>query len=302
MGMLLVGAPANAGAREILMRVGDVDVPAGIVLHGDAVAIAGTLDVEGTVEGDAVAVGGDVVVGGQVGGAVRAVGGNVFLRSTAVVEGPATAWGGRVHVEPGAALGGRLPAPRPPGGPFGREAPFPGLWWWVWPHGLVVALGVVRWLALLTVLGGFVLSAWLMAVLFPGPLGHLTHVLERSPGVAFGMGLLGWALLGPVAAVLILSVVGLGLLVLLPAALVVALLFGVGAVAVAVGRRIREAGLPTEALVGSVVLAMAFAVPRLGWIVVAAVNTWGLGVVLLAAAERARRVPPPPVAAPPPPG
>src|SRR5579875_2522723 len=53
--------------------------------------------------------------------------------------------------------------------------------------------------------------------------------------------------------------------------------------------------------VGSVVLAVAFAIPHLGWVVAFAVTTWGLGTVLLAVVEHVRRIPPPPSGAPTPP-
>lgn len=289
---VVAGRSAPAWATEFLLRVGDITIPEGVVLRGDAIALGGTLDVEGTVSGNAMAVGGDVIVGGRVRGSVRAVGGDVTLRSTAVVGGRAVAWGGRVRVEPGATLGG---------GEWRPGLFFPGVWWWAWPHGLVVFLGVVRWLALLTLLGGFIVGAWVVAVLFPGVLARLAGVLERAPAGTFGLGLLGWMLLGPLAAVLVLSVIGAGLVVLLPVALAIALLFGAGAVAVSVGRRLHEASLPKEALVGSVVLAVAFAIPHLGWVVAFAVTTWGLGTVLLAVVEHVRRIPPPPSGAPTPP-
>ncbi len=318
--LLAPGSASGARAAELLLRVGDLAVPAGTAVHGDAVAVGGTLDVEGAVDGNAVALGGSIRVAGRVAGSVHAVGGSVLLRPTAVVGGTATAWPGPVRIEPGASVGGAHPAPAPappqapappiplpgPRVPFPAPGsqPFPGppfQWWWG-PGTLAViaTLHLLYWLAVLVALLGFVGLTWLTAVLFPGVLADLAALLERAPGPALGVGLLGWVLLWPAIVVLAVTVVGLLLAVLIPAIVLVMLQFGIAAVALLVGRRVRPSRMGREVVVGAVVLAIAFAIPHLGALLVFAAATWGWGAVLLALLDRGRmrRVPPPAPPAP----
>src|SRR5207302_6439846 len=139
---VLFGSATPSGAAEFLLRAGDLEVPAGTVVHGSAISVGGAVSIAGTVEGDAVAIGGGVEVTGRVEGSAHAVGGNVILRSTAVVDRGASAVGGTVYSEPGASVGGAraqpyLPPPGPPSH-WGGAMPFP----WVhhfpvesWPWG-----------------------------------------------------------------------------------------------------------------------------------------------------------------------
>src|SRR5437879_4282047 len=113
--VLVFGHPTAAAAAEFLLRVGDIQVPAGTAVHGAAIAVGGTVYVDGIVEGDAIALGGDVDVRGHVAGSARADGGSVILHSTAVVDGEAAAFGGTVVREAGARVGGRRSEPAPPG-------------------------------------------------------------------------------------------------------------------------------------------------------------------------------------------
>jgi hypothetical protein len=258
------------------------------VVQGDAIAVGGGLNVEGTVDGNAVAIGGDVRVSGKVTGSVRAVGGNALPYATAVVGGTAAAWGGKVRIAPGALVGGMNQRPSPPGP---HIFPRPQLlWWWVWPSVLaaLAALKVLYWLIALVFLAGFIGSVWLMAVLFPGVITSLVSALERAPLAAFGVGLLAWAFLVPLVVFLAISLVGLTLVFLIPVTVFVMVQFGTTAVALFVGRRIHQSGIGLETFIGAVILAVVFALPHLGWFLMFAVITWGLGVVVLSLVERGR--------------
>jgi hypothetical protein len=299
------GSITPSSARELLLKVGDLQVPAGTAVYGDAIAVGGTAYVDGTVEGDAVAVAGSVEVRGRVGGSVRAAGGNVVLHSTAIIGGEATAVGGTVQREPGASVGGRRSTPSPPPLGFpplpfpfppGNGGPFPPGPWWLpgLVAGVLLILKSLFWLVHLVLLVTFVGTAWLVAVLFPRALTRLGAVLERDPGMALAAGLLGWPLAVIIAVVLVVSVVGLTLVLLVPVALLAAVQFGMTAVALIVGRRIRPSGPVQEVIIGAVILAIVFSVPGLGGLVGLAVATWGLGaVILLLVEERRFRQPPP---------
>ena len=302
---LINGSVTPSSAKELLLKVGDLQVPAGTAVYGDAVAVGGTAYVDGTVEGDAVAIGGTVEVRGHVIGSVRAAGGNVVLYSTAIVGGEATAVGGTVWREPGASIGGRRSMPSPPPfppvpGPIppGSETVPPAAWWL--PGMFAAAFLMLKslfWLMHLVLAILFVGSAWLLAAVFPSALTRLGGVLERDPVLALGAGVLGWPLAVVVTVVLIVSIVGLTLVLLVPIVLFTAVQFGATAVALLVGRRIRPSGPVSEVIIGAVLLAIGFSIPGLGGLIGLAVATWGLGaVLLLLVGERRFRQPPAPQA------
>lgn len=310
----LLAGSRPAGAAELLLRVGDLQVPAGTIVRGDAIAVGGTATIDGTVEGDAAALGGSVEVTGHIEGSVRALGGNVILHSGAVVDGQARAIGGTVEQEPGASVGGAQPQagplpqlpPLPSPGP--RAFPLPPPWvhpfpapgpWSPWPWGSagsILALKSFLSLLYLGALATFVGSAWLVAILFPGLTARLAKVMERDPLGTFGIGLLGWPIAAMLALILVISVIGLTVAFLVPVAVLVALQLGTTAVALLIGQRVRRSDVAHEVVIGAVILAVAFSIPRLGWLLVLAVSTWGLGSVFLAILEgrRSRSVPPPP--------
>jgi hypothetical protein len=318
---LLAIAPPPARAGELLLRIGDLEVPEGSIVQGDAIAVGGTARIDGTVEGDATVIGGTVDVGGHVTGSVRAEGGNVILRSSASVDGDVTAVGGVVWREPGARVRGHAPPPAAPPLPFPAPVPppweppvpFPGVPWWL-PGGLGVLGAVVRSIfqvAHLFARIAFIIAAWVVAVLFPLLLGRVAALLQRDPLAAFAAGLLGWPLALMVGVVLVASVVGLTLVFLLPVALTVGAQIGVTALALLIGRRIRPlAAAAPAAVLGAVILAVVFSLPGVGGLIAFIAATWGLGGVLLLLWERRLRPSPPasppggpaPPAGPEPPG
>jgi len=304
--LLLAAAAAletpAATAAELLLRAGDTVVPIGTIVYGDAIAVGGRLDVAGTVTGNAVAAGGSVHVSGHVGGNVRAIGGSAVLESTAVVGGGVYTTGGSVNIAPGAVVHRGSAAPNPL--PFSVQperpaAPSP-FWSPWWPATFLGMLSMWKLFAVLFVvasLAAFIGAAWLTAALFPGMTASVADVLERNPGGAVIAGILVWLLLGPVITLLVLSIAGILLVLVLIAALVVAIQVGISAVAVLVGHRVRPGRLAIEALVGALLLAIAFAIPHLGWLAGAAAATWGTGGVVMAIVERRRAhgtLPPPP--------
>jgi len=297
-----------AEAAELLLRVGNASVPPGTIIYGDAVVIGGTLDVGGTVTGGATAAGGSVDVRGHVGGDVRAIGGNVILESTAVVDGTVQSTGGSVRIAPGAVIrrapsGPQIPPVPIPPIPFppSLPSPSPGAPYWMPPafFGILAMWKLLAGLLLLFALFTFIGTAWLTAALFPGATAAVARTLERSPGAAGVAGVLAWFLVGPIAVLLILSVAGILLVLLLVAALLIAVQLGISAVAVLVGHRVHPGRIAVEALIGALLLAIAFAVPHLGWLAGFAATTWGTGGVVVAIMEYRRGRDPLPPAPPP---
>ena len=72
----------------------------------DAVAVGGSVEVDGEVNHDVTAIGGPVRIEGTVGGEVISVGSSVYLGPHAVVEGDVTSVGGSIEQDPGAVIHG----------------------------------------------------------------------------------------------------------------------------------------------------------------------------------------------------
>lgn len=85
--LLLIPSMAIAGVQGRVQIKGDVVVPTGEVLNGDAVAVIGNVIVDGKVNGDIVAVMGSVNVNGEVTGDVTAVGGYIIKGENGKVYG-----------------------------------------------------------------------------------------------------------------------------------------------------------------------------------------------------------------------
>jgi hypothetical protein len=255
---------------------GEVEGPAVVVRrgrYGARVRIGGPLDIRAQerVE-DAVAVFGSITVEGEVTGDVTAVLGSVTLGPRAIVRGDVTAVGGRIDAHPDArVLGGRNEvAVSWPGdwrvvqiGPDVRLRVFPDREWWA-----RAALGFtsVR-LTLLGLLG--------LAVVLVGGTTYQRARDEASstPWQALFVGLAAAILLVPavlaVCGALLVSIIGIPVLALVPVALfVLAVLWLVGFAAVVerVGGRMLPGGSPALAyLAGFVALTALVWLSRLGW-------------------------------------
>lgn len=107
--LLVLAAPATAqpGNRgEDRVGPGPIEVPRGQTVSGDVVAFGGQIRVDGRVEGDVVGLGGPATVGGTVGGDVVALGGPAVLEPGARVEGDVIAPASPARIGAGARVGG----------------------------------------------------------------------------------------------------------------------------------------------------------------------------------------------------
>jgi hypothetical protein len=210
------------------------------------VRFGGNVDVERdeVLSGDAVAIGGSVRVDGEVTGDVVAVGGTVTLGPAAVVGGDVTVVGGMLHRDPAARVSGQVHEVG--AGNFDVERfrrgrfPFGGRWSSLPPFSGLGVFAFVSTLARAVVL--IVLASLVLLVGRP----HVERVAIRAaaePLKAGLIGLLAQLLFIPVLVVtiivLVITIIGIPLLVLVPfalLALVVVLLVGFTAVSYNVGQ------------------------------------------------------------------
>lgn len=223
----------------------------------------------------AIAVGGSVTVNGRVKEDVVAVGGNVSLGETALVGGRVVAVGGKVEKAPGAIVKGEI-----------TEVSFPA---GMSMSGVLKNSGIIKALAVLSLLAfiGFLILVVVLVALFTPQLGKVSAAVEKQLIKTFFTGLLAIILFVPVIIVLAVSIVGIVLIPVWVVVFAAAGLFGYIGAAHFVGKKIFHAfkfkGKPMmlEALSGVIILCLIGLVPFLGFMVKVVIGCCGLGAVAL---------------------
>lgn len=279
----------NRAGDDSIVSIGKSDsVPAGRTAD-ELVVVMGNGTVDGEVTGDVVVIGGTLRVNGKVGGDVVNVGLGLELGPKAEIFGDVVGVGGGVDQADGAVIHGEVV---PVGFGFlpGLKGHMPA---WVslffkecilklrplsfevsWPWGVFGALFVLH---------------FLVAALLPGASRGVEKAMSERPGATALMAFL----LVPLGlfTLVLLSFTGIGPLVLIAASLV-AVLIGKVAVAQLLGRRLvallSSLRPPPLAcfLLGSLLIAMLYVTPYIGFFVWFALSLWGFSAVLIALFRR----------------
>lgn len=248
--------------------------------EGDRSALGGNLHVLSNeiVEGDAVAVGGSVKVDGQVEGDAVAVGGTVELSPGALVEGDAVAIGGRVIVPQGATVeGDRVSIAGSLGGVVAGLVSAGHEGFFAIPLAFSLFGSMVRAVALL-VLG------LLLVTFMPERMERMKAFLVKQPGRSTlgGLGLLvGFV---PLCILLGLTLIGIPLIPLAVIALFFTLAVGLSAFCTWLGYRIplfqKNKTAVGALLLGVLVLMLVDLIPILGSMVILVISFVSAGAVL----------------------
>ncbi len=264
-------------------------------LAEEAVAIGGSVRVDGEVSRDVVAIGGPARINGRVGGDVVSVGGSVYLGPNAVVEGDVSSTGGTIERSPGSQIHGSTSEVDPPwGGPWRRGW---GDGWDIDPPFGPFSLFGASMEAFGSIVGMVTLAllACLTLLIARHPLEQVDFRLRTEPLKSGLVGLAGFLASVPliivvlgivllISIVLMLLLVGCLLLLLFPffamalvLALVLALILGYSASAYRVGRWLEERygrnfGGPYVAVLVGVLLIQV-------WSVIGHLLSWGPGVL-----------------------
>jgi hypothetical protein len=278
-------------------------VAPGETVPGNAVAVMGPLTIDGTVDGNAVSVMGSGRIDGTVHGNAVVVGGTMRLGPNSRIDGNAVAVGGVLIKEPGAYVGGNLV----PIGPGTSLTPDSGPVTW-WDRGLSrgrpLAFGPHLHLLWILSLGFLVIYA-VLAMAFPAGVKKCGETLAHRPGLTFLSGVLGIIALPIMFILLLCTVVGIPIAVIvLPLAVLCAVVFGKTAIYSLVGRAIVKQPLHPAlvTILGGVIFVLFYLVPYLGLMVWAIVAFLGFSCAVATLLSPVRPVPPagvPPVAAPP---
>ena len=263
---LAIFSPGSAEARNKVRIGGDVVVE------------------EGTEVKDAVAVGGSVTVDGKVRDSAVAVGGSVILGPNAVIGKDVVSIGGAVKQAQGAKIHGDLVELNIPG--VSAIIPFfvedtPPSWFWTFK---------------ITIFLGFLAIAVLMVVVLPKPFNLISNNVQQDLGKVILWAVLGLVVLVPLAFFLVISVIGIPLIALEVFFVGIAFLVGYIAIAQLIGDKIaalmkRPAlGVIWLTVMGLLALWLIGWVPFLGSFVKAAVIVLGFGGVLTTLFTSRKRV------------
>jgi hypothetical protein len=275
----------NIDGKDIVRFGDDIIVNEGELVEGDAVAILGSLLVNGVIEGDAVAVGGGITVG-----------------PTGRIDGDGVAIGGGVSKDPGGVIGGEMVS-------IGKGGHWAGSWvnGRYIPHHRPVPWGIFsrsgRLLAWIILTFVILLLCLLVTAIARRPVENVCMRARREAFKAGLVGLAAWLLVGPIALLFIITIIGIPVgLVVIPLLFTLAALLGYTGVGMAVGERLgrgtgRSAFMSVTIgiillqalnlvagiirLPGSWLGAIGWMIAFVGWAVIFVAVTIGLGAVIL---------------------
>ena len=309
--VVISAAPAHAFENKPL---GDVVVERGQT-EPEVSTPVGDVTVNGTVEGDVRSGVGDVMVNGEVGGGIKAGSGDVEVNGpvggdidagfgdveiNAPVDGDVEVGRGDVDLGPGGFVRGGV---HYGSGEFSgnREAVEgtirAGAMGPDMDHGMdhdwggFGILDIVGWLFAATL---FVACSVLVAVIAPGPLSAAARKADESPAMSLLFGVASVPAVVVLCVVLAVSIIGIPLLLLLAPAYLALVFFGALVAAFFVGRRVVFAtgryhvGNAMAAVVGALILAVAYLIPVLGDIFLYGFALFGAGASVLALVSRRR--------------
>jgi hypothetical protein len=290
-----VSAGGNLDGRVVLGS--NFTLGSGEVLNGDLVLLGGNADLlEGSlVDGDVFVMGGNADIEGEVSGNLGIMGGQVSLGGSAVIHGDITTFGGNLNADPDAVVLGDTFSDE------GFSVPFDVPFSFNIPSVQSFRLFDSNRVTFAPILGGlwFVFRTVMLAVLavlvvliWPEPTDRMAVAAMDQALLSGGIGLLT-LVIGPLLLIMLALVT---LLILSPVSflggivLVVAIVFGLIAVGLEVGKRIAEAFKwdlhpAATAGIGSLVIGLVVGgigqIPCIGWLAGILVAALGLGGVIL---------------------
>jgi len=236
---------------------------------------------------DAVAVGGSVYVDGIVDGDAVAVGGSVHLGEEAIIHGDAVTVGGTIEEAEGSMVYGTTVDV----GSFDFTNIFEGKNFFGGYRGIP---GIPMGLKFIPLIGLFALVL-LLAVLIPTELSTVASNIKNEPIMMFLWGIFGIILIVPLAVMLAISIIGIALIPLEILAVFLATLIGYIAVAIFIGKKLLTVlnkdnpAVILSAILGVLILWLIGLIPIFGGIVKAIAVIIGFGAVIIAVAKRNKK-------------
>lgn len=288
---------AIGGSARALAKVEDDVVGIGGGAHaedevgGAVVAIGGDATANGNVSDAVVAVGGNVTVRREVGDTVVAILGDVTIGSNAIVRDDVVSVGGKVHVDPGGKVEGKITEIGI--GPL--MIPLKGMADWLKYCAVKFRLLAPKASWFWVIPGLYVLGYLLITVAFPRPVAACGREITQRPATTFLLGLLTELLVPVIVAVLAMTAVGALAVPFIYVAVFIGGLVGKAALFQFLGRQVvRLFGIqlppPVLALLlGCVMVMLLYMVPFISLLAYAVIAMWGIGAAVTASFGGARK-------------
>jgi uncharacterized RDD family membrane protein YckC len=290
--LVAIGGSARAEGKvqDAVVGIGG-DAYADDEVGGPVVAIGGNATANGSVRDAVVAIGGNAIVRGEVSDSVVAVIGDVTIGSNAIVRDEVVSVGGKVHVEPGAQVEGKVTEVGI--GPL--LIPLKGMADWLKHCAVKFRLLAPQASWFWVIPGLYLLGYLLITVAFPRPVAACTTEITQRPATTFLFGLLTELLVPLVVAVLAMTGIGAVAVPFIYVAVFVGGLVGKAALFQFLGRQIvRLFGVqvppPVLALLmGFVMVTLIYMVPFVSLLAYALIAMWGIGAAVTACFGGARK-------------
>lgn len=258
------------------------------------IRIGGDVTVEKNQQADnIIVVNGQATVNGLVEQNVVVVGGSVFLTNNAVIRGNVVCIGGVVAKSISAQVFGNITELNSSNISTAINSAIHGEWeGWSW----IVAVVSICFFLVISVF------ALLIALLIPRPIIAISAVISDRKTKSLLWGILGMMLIGPVAFLLAISIIGIPLIPLEFILVVLAGVVGFISAGSLFGKfflvkiiKSKEPGLVWATLCGLLLLWLIGWIPYIGWIIKTFVAITGLGGVLLTLFNHREQAPVPPL-------
>lgn len=270
--LILCAFEIDVDNKDKVAIFNDIEIPAGVKVNGDAVALFGDVVVNGDLSGDAVAIFGDMSVIGTIEGDAVAIFGKITVKDNGVISGDAVGILGGVEKSHNGMIRGEIADINVP---FNAKK----------PNGLIPRVSYGDMIGLI-VIYAFSCLAILIA---PDRIRRMSEESKIMPGRRFAIGLVIMMLFIPTSIILsillAITLIGIIFIPFIFIALFLIAFVGMVAVEVAIGYRLtgqREGNnaLFINLMVGVLLVYVLKIIPVLGWLAYFALVSFAVGIAV----------------------
>ena len=270
--LILCAFEIDVDNKDKVAIFNDIEIPAGVKVNGDAVALFGDVVVNGDLSGDAVAIFGDMSVIGTIEGDAVAIFGKITVKDNGVISGDAVGILGGVEKSHNGMIRGEIADINVP---FNIKK----------PNGLIPRVSYGDMIGLI-VIYAFSCLAILIA---PDRIRRMSEESKIMPGRRFAIGLVIMMLFIPTSIILsillAITLIGIIFIPFIFIALFLIAFVGMVAVEVAIGYRLtgqREGNnaLFINLMVGVLLVYVLKIIPVLGWLAYFALVSFAVGIAV----------------------
>ncbi|NLK34079.1 MAG: hypothetical protein GX301_01325 [Gracilibacteraceae bacterium] len=270
--LMLCAFDINVDNKDKVAIFNDIEIPAGVKVIGDAVALFGDVVVNGDLSGDAVAIFGDMSVTGTINGDAVAIFGKIYVKDNGVISGNATGILGGVEKSSGGMIRGEIVDINTP---FNAKK----------PGGLIPRISYGDMIGLVTIYA----FSCLAILIVPDRIRLMSEESKSMPGRRFAIGFVIMILFIPASIILsillAITLIGIIFIPFIFIALFLVAFIGMVAVEVAVGHRLTGQAEGNNALfinlmVGVLLVYALKVIPVFGWLAYFALVAYAVGVAV----------------------